>query len=45
MRLLLALLLLAGFVLSGCTDNDKRSQDSPFGGFYGGVTGGGGVGH
>jgi hypothetical protein len=43
MRLLLALLLLVGFVLSGCADNDKRTDDSPFGGFYGGVSGGPGV--
>jgi hypothetical protein len=40
MRFLLALLLLVGFVLSGCADSDKRNDDSPFGGFYGGVTGG-----
>jgi hypothetical protein len=45
MRLLVALLLLAGFALAGCTDSDKRSQDGSFGGFYGGVSGGGGVGH
>jgi len=43
MRLLLALLLLIGFVVSGCADSDKRSEDSPFGGFYGGVSGGSGV--
>lgn len=37
-------LVLAGLVLAGCADNGKRSADDKFGGFYGGVSGGMGMG-
>jgi hypothetical protein len=41
MRLVTLFLLLACLVAAGCTSNDKNSQDNRFGGFYGGVNGGG----
>jgi hypothetical protein len=40
MRLLPALVIFACLVLAGCADSDKRSDDTRFGGFYGGVSGG-----
>jgi hypothetical protein len=36
-----AALLLACLALAGCADNSKSSDNDRFGGFYGGVTGGG----
>jgi hypothetical protein len=39
-RFLLALLLFVGFVVSGCADNDKCSDDNRFGGAYGGISAG-----
>ncbi|HTZ38059.1 MAG TPA: hypothetical protein VMB84_18670 [Stellaceae bacterium] len=40
MRVLAALLLVACFALAGCAASDRKNGDSPFGGFYGGVSGG-----
>jgi hypothetical protein len=40
MRFLSALLLLLAFLVAGCADSDKRSDDSRYGGFYGGMSGG-----
>jgi hypothetical protein len=37
-RIVFALLFCLG--LAACADSDKRSDDSRFGGFYGGVSGG-----
>jgi hypothetical protein len=41
MRPLLVAVLIACFALAACAENDKRSDDSRFSGFYGGVMGGG----
>ena len=39
----LALVLLVGFALAACADKDKSTGDNDrFGGFYGGMDGGGG---
>jgi hypothetical protein len=35
-----ALLVIACLALAACADTGKRSDNYPFGGFYGGVTGG-----
>jgi hypothetical protein len=40
MRFLSALVLLACFAVAGCANSDSKSDDSRFGGFYGGVNGG-----
>jgi hypothetical protein len=42
-RLVALLLLLACFAAAGCTDRSDRDPDNRFGGFYGGINGGGGV--
>lgn len=39
-RSLVLALLLACFALAGCATEDKHSDDSRFGGFYTGATGG-----
>jgi hypothetical protein len=36
----LALLLLACLAVAGCADSNKNSDNKPFGGWYGGATGG-----
>jgi len=38
--LIAAVLMIACFALTACTDSDKRSVDSRFNGAYGGVIGG-----
>ena len=44
MRRLVALLLLfACLAAAGCADRDDKDSDNRFGGFYGGINGGGGV--
>ena len=40
MRLLFAIALVACFALAACAGSDKRSDDSRFGGFYAGSSGG-----
>jgi hypothetical protein len=40
MRFLLAVALIACFALAACATSDKRSDDSRFGGFYAGTSGG-----
>lgn len=42
-RVLAAFLLLACLVVTGCADNTDKNSDNRFGGFYGGINGGGGV--
>lgn len=40
MRFLAAVILFACLALSGCTNNDDRTNQNRFGGFYGGINGG-----
>ena len=42
-RLVAIFLLFACFVVAGCADNNDKNSDNRFGGFYGGINGGGGV--
>jgi hypothetical protein len=39
-RILTMFVLLACLTLAACAESDKRSGDSPFGGWYGGFAGG-----
>jgi hypothetical protein len=40
MRVIIAITLLACLMLTACAPSDKRSDDSPFGGWYAGAHGG-----
>jgi len=42
-RVFATVLLLACLVVAGCADNNDKNSDNRFGGFYGGINGGGGV--
>jgi hypothetical protein len=42
-RVFVMFLLLACLVVAGCADHNDKDSDNRFGGFYGGINGGGGV--
>ncbi len=42
-RLVAIFLVLACLAIAGCADNSDKDFDNRFGGFYGGINGGGGV--